>query len=385
MKEGKDRVKKRRVLHLIDSEGIYGAERVLLQLLPVLRSMDIDVVLGCLSPEGSQGIELGARMKEKGVPIILFDERRKISLRGLRAIYCVMRECNFDMLHTHGYKATVMGGIAAIFAGKPFITTYHAMANQSDLPKMSGKIYKIVEDVFIRRARMVIAVSKMIKEELIVRGVPEERIRVIYNGIEDIFAGERGKDTKIDEEDMFCPHLVSVGRLVKLKRFDLVLDAIARLKDVLPRIGFSIAGDGPLREQLAEKAADLGILDRIRFLGYVESPERIYRIGDIFILSSDTEGTPLALIEAMSASLGVITTPVGSMREWFRNGEHGLVVERGNLSSMIAAIESLSGDDEFRKRMGMAARGKFIEQFKIENVGLEYSKVYDSMGKAQGG
>lgn len=214
-----------RILHLICSSGIYGAENVLINLLPSLRNLGIEVILGCLSAFDSVGSEISQILKQWEIPTVFINDKNKFSLRVLKAIHSTIKLYNPDILHVHGYKATVLGGLIANMIRIPFILTYHGEAKiRTEL-----STYIKIENIFVRKALRIIAVSKRIMEELIIRGVPESNISVIHNGIKDPFITHL-ENISIKKNGLFSTHLLTVGRLIKIKRIDLIIDAIGILK-----------------------------------------------------------------------------------------------------------------------------------------------------------
>ena len=316
-----------RIFHLVDSAGMYGIEHVLLDLLPGLDKKGIPVLLGCLSPTGSPGSLVGEEAADRGIPVVFFNERKKISMRSLLAIRRTIEEAKVTMIHAHGYKATVLGGIVSFLTGLPLISTCHGeAAGHSEVSR-----YLRIEDFFLRRAALVVAVSERIRKELIGRGVPDRRIEVVYNGAADRFPVGHGE--KNGAGSGFSPHILCVGRLVPVKRYDLVIGAFQRLRKSFPGAGLTIAGDGPLAEELRERTRMLGFSSAVLFPGFVRETGSLYDSADIFALSSDSEGTPMALIEAMSASLPIVTTAVGSVPELLVPGRDALVVPSGDLGA----------------------------------------------------
>jgi glycosyltransferase involved in cell wall biosynthesis len=358
------------VLHLMDSEGMYGAERVVLELLTVMQKWRAKVAFACLSPFASPGADIGRQVLQRNVPTFFIDERKKFSLRSLFLIRKILRQTRARILHTHGYKATILGGLVARLCHIPLLCTYHGEARH--VPELKG--YVSIENCFVRKAAKIIAVSRPITNELISRGVSEEKISVIYNGMEDPFNSQ--STWLIQNERAFFPHLLCVGRLVTLKRYDLVLDALSILKMRYPEVGLSIAGEGPEENTLKKRADELGLQSSVRFLGYVSNTRPLYDEANIFILSSDTEGTPLALLEAMAASKPIIATAVGSIPDMIVHGQHALIISPGDLRGLIESITNLTIDANYANNMGINARMHFMENFSSEKMATRYLSIY---------
>lgn len=362
-----------RVLHLIGSDGLFGAEHVLLNLLPGLKALGLSVTLGCLSPQETPGGDIGKKLKKRGVPVIFIEERRKVSLGGLISIYRAVKSTRATLVHAHGYKATILGGLIAMVARLPIFLTYHGEAAYA--PELST--YLSLENYFLRRATRVISVSDRIRAELIKRGVHHKNLSVIHNGIEDPLNQESGTSRNCRRTDL-SPHLVCIGRLVKIKRYDLVIEALTALRHDFPKIGLSIAGNGPMSISLRQKVAEVGLGSSVRFLGYVEDKPKLYQSADIFVLPSESEGSPMTLIEAMAFSLPIVTTSVGAIPEMITNGTEALLIPPNNLPSLVESLRYLISSPQVGTSLGRAARDAFKERFNSGLMAKSYLNEYNT-------
>lgn len=363
-----------RILHLICSSGIYGAENVLINLLPSLRNLGIEVILGCLSAFDSVGSEISQILKQWEIPTVFINDKNKFSLRVLKAIHSTIKLYNPDILHVHGYKATVLGGLIANMIRIPFILTYHGEAKiRTEL-----STYIKIENIFVRKALRIIAVSKRIMEELIIRGVPESNISVIHNGIKDPFITHL-ENISIKKNGLFSTHLLTVGRLIKIKRIDLIIDAIGILKKEFPQIGLTITGNGPLENELKEYVTKAGLNSSVIFLGYVPDPTSTYNSADIFVISSASEGSPIALIEAMAASLPIIATSVGAIPEMLINRKNAIIIPKNDLKALVDSLRHLIVCPNLSKALGDAARQSFLRNYTADVMAKSYFETYKNI------
>lgn len=362
------------VMHLINSDGFYGAERVLVNLLSQMKKMGIPVVLGCLSRIDSEGAEIGKELERKSVEVVYFNEMKKISLRCLILIYKAVKKHNIGLLHVHGYKATILGTLVSVIARIPVIATYHAEAGY--LPELAS--YVKLETFLLRLfGKRIIAVSRRIEGELIGRGISKERISVISNGIADPASDEIGD--WITERIQEPPHLLCVGRLIRIKRFDLVIDAIATLQRDFPNIRCSIAGDGPMLKEWMKKAESAGVLGRITFCGFVSNMVDLYRRANIFVLCSETEGSPVSLLEAMAFGLPIVTSRVGAVPDMIANGKEAIILSENSLECLVNTLRGLIRNPEVSLTLARRAREAFLERFSVKKVAELYLKIYESV------
>jgi GalNAc-alpha-(1->4)-GalNAc-alpha-(1->3)-diNAcBac-PP-undecaprenol alpha-1,4-N-acetyl-D-galactosaminyltransferase len=210
----------------------------------------------------------------------------------------------------------------------------------------------------------------------------QSRTTVIPNPITPITQADKG----LPEITLDRPSLVAIGRFQHNKGFDLLLNAFARVKDQYPDWTLTIIGDGPLRSYLESLRDELGLDDRVHLPGFVDNIYHALKQADLFVMSSRWEGMPMALMEAMSCGLPVISTDCRcGPREIIRNGIDGALVPPENVEALSAAMDQLMSDESARKRLASRAV-EVTERFSVEQVlgrweQLLRSKVLDRDGR----
>lgn len=203
-------------------------------------------------------------------------------------------------------------------------------------------------------------------------GLPENRIDVIPNGI-DI--------------DLFCPPndnalggngivIGAVGSLSPVKNHALLIRACAAVSKSGLQVELRLAGEGLEKSRLSHLSNSLGIADRVHLLGHMKDVPAFLQQLDIFVLPSNSEAHPLALLEAMSSGLPCIATCVGGVPEVLDEGRCGRLVQPGDIEDMANAIRQLSSDRATRAALGIAARARVIEKYSLEQMLERYSVLY---------
>lgn len=178
-----------------------------------------------------------------------------------------------------------------------------------------------------------------------------------------------------------APILLFLGRLGERKGIYDLLEAAAKVRLHFPDMRLLCGGDGDL-EGVAARAKELGVAENVRILGWVAGIEkqRLLAEASIYILPSYNEGLPMGVLEAMSAGLPVVTTPVGGIPDAVQDGVEGYLVEPGDIDGLANAIEKLLADAELRGRMGLAGRSKVDACFTPERVLPKVMALYQELG-----
>lgn len=279
-------------------------------------------------------------------------------LRVLRVacrLYSILKQGNFDLVHTHGYFADICCLPIAKLLGLPSISTCHGfIPNDWKL-----KIYNLLDTFALRLCKTVIAVSEGIKDELISSGIQGSRIVVIPNAVE-VHYGEdklriRRQDKRhfldISPEEFIVGYM---GRLSEEKGLILLVEAVAGLRDAAVPVKLLIVGDGSERTALEQLVRAKALENAVIFAGFQADIENWLSAFDVFVLPSLTEGTPMALLEAMAAGVPVIATAVGGVPMVITDGIDGLLVPSGNVEAISEKILCLKDDLELQRRLGRA-------------------------------
>lgn len=227
--------------------------------------------------------------------------------------------------------------------------------------------------------RQMVAISAATREALVrYEFLPRRRIDVIYNGIKALEVDEQAVRQLRDElglsPDLFV--MGTVARLDPVKNQSMMLEAFARVHQRHPDTRLVMVGDGPEREALEQKALALGIKNVVIFTGFSTTPGLYLALMDLFLLSSDTEGTSMTLLEAMSLGLPVVATGAGGTPEIVEHDVTGLLTPVGDCDAFAGSIENLLANPDQIEEKGQAGRAKFVQQYSVESMAVEYMDRY---------
>lgn len=310
-------------------------------------------------------------------------------VRATLALRRMIRRERPDVLHTHTAKAGTIGRFAALLSGRRrpslVVHTFHGHVLSGYFSPARERVFTWIERMLARWTDALIAVSEEVRQDLLVRRIGRpDQVRVMLLGLDldrfDRIATDRQAHRERMRAQLGVPQdvpLVSiVARLVPIKRVDLFLDAAGRLARERPGTWFCVAGDGELAGALRSSAAARALGGRIVWPGFVEDTPALYAASDVVALSSDNEGTPVSLIEALASGTVVVATRVGGVPSVVRDGESGLLVARGNAGALADAARRLLDDPDLRA--GLAARGRrdVLGRFGVERLVQETAGLY---------
>jgi len=230
-------------------------------------------------------------------------------------------------------------------------------------------------------ADVTVAVSEAVRERLVTEyHYPAGRTVTIYNGVDlALFKNENRVDSQpMSVKQTHIPEafrMICVARLSPVKRIDILLESLALLDQMGKKWACTIVGGGPLEKELIRKAESLGLESRVRFTGHVEQVRSFMEAADLAILSSEKEGLPLSLVEAMACGLPCVVTDAGGNREIVKHGETGLVVEVGSSKQLAEGIAYCMDHAEERVKMGQAAQRLAYERFDLNRMAEAYKAL----------
>jgi glycosyltransferase involved in cell wall biosynthesis len=351
-----------RITHLISPLKLYGKEKWLLAL---LRHIDRDRYLcSVVMLTDEEHPALSHELEKEGIEFSLV-RCKKISLHDIiAAVAEIATERRIDIIHTHDYRADILGFFSARRARTSIVSTPHGWSNAPDLKlQMYQAFNKLLLPFFDR----VVPLSPTLHRRL--KRYCRRNTRMIRNFI-DISA--------LPEPRVGDKGLISfVGRLTWLKRVRDTISALRFTRDASVRL--QIIGDGPLNEELRRYAARLNLDDRVTFLGFRDDALDLLNRSAALVLPSLTEGISRVAMEAMALGKPVIGTDIPGIRILVDDGRTGMLVPRKDPRAIARAIDTLLYDEALYSAMGGAARDFILRTHAAEVVVREYEELYREM------
>jgi glycosyltransferase involved in cell wall biosynthesis len=350
------------------------------------------LVAGLEGPHEGSMRDLAARHGVR--PRIVPELGREVSpandLRAALAMYRLIRGSRPHIVHTHMAKAGTAGRLAARLARVPIVVhTFHGHTFHSYFGPLKTRLFLEIERSLARVTDRIVAVNEAQRRDISAYGVaPPEKVVTIPLGleIEPMLEAEAHRGALKAELGVNGRHkLVGiVARLVPIKAHEVFLRAAARVHARAPETLFLVIGDGERRAELEAMARDLGLGDAVRFLGWRADMRRVYADLDVVALSSNNEGSPVALIEAMAAARPVVSTDVGGVSGVVTHGETGLLVPPRDPDALAEGIATLLRAPEQAARFGRAGRAAVYPRHAASRLVADVERLYLDLAREKG-
>jgi len=364
------------IAYIIDDLRVAGAQVHLVRLLAALRtSPGYELEVLCLGPASPHVL---AQMPA-GVPLRFFrmsSVKDRHFLPAFLGLTRHLRRERPDIVHTYLNTAGVFGLVAARLAGRSRVVT-----SRRDMGVFRSGRIRALEALLSRRgATRVFCVCRAVADETRRReGIPEEKLRVLLNGIDTRASVPRSAYSRSGPLKLF----MAAGMNRAAKGHALFLEAAARARAACgDDVAFFLAGDGPLRGTLEEQAARLGLRESVRFLGERSDVALLLDGMDVLVVPSETEGISNAILEAMAKGLPVIATAVDGNLETVVEGATGSLVSRGDPQALAEAMLAYVRDRSLVEAHGRGARTRAESVFDLETMVSAYRAEYADLAGA---
>lgn len=366
-----------KVMHVLPSmHRCGGAEQLVYKMVHSMTVKDKSPVVCCIDSLG----DLALQLRQEGISVYCRQQRRSLDPGLIWWLSRIIKRERIQIVHTHMYDAFEHSVPAAVLAGGiKVVYTVH------------GRLYP--EERTLRRRLMYplwslgvdrfVSISEKTRESMVYYDFhPEKKIQVIHNGIEFSPAGNNTDIQSMRSSlglNGKARIMGTAARIEDIKNIPMMLRALQRVLTVYPDACLLLAGEGSRLDDLKALARQMGIWEKVSFLGKRSDLHNIYPILDVFVLSSFTEGISVSLLEAMSHGIPAVVTNVGGNPEIAIDGETGFLVPSNDDKAMAEKIQALLKDRSLAEKLGSNGRNRAREHFSFSGMMDKYLNVYRSL------
>jgi glycosyltransferase involved in cell wall biosynthesis len=363
------------IVHLTSSTFFGGPER---QMLGLAEALPVDCRTSFVSfREGGRCTEFLRVVVEHGFEGVQLAHDTPHLRGAARDLTQLLAERSTNVLLCHGYKANLIGRVAARRVGIPAVAVSRGWTGQN----LKVRAYESLDRWHLRFMDRVVCVSDGQAVKVRRAGVPEHTISVIRNSARlgafaDADPVYRARLRGLFSSDSAVSRvMIAAGRLSKEKGFDVLVEAAARA----PSANVVLFGDGPERARLEARVRQLGLTNRFIMPGFTRELDSFLPWADVLVLPSFTEGLPNVVLEAAAAGVPTVATAVGGTPEAITDGATGYLVPPGDPVALADRLTRLLADEPLRRRMGQAARARMHAEFSFDAQAEAYVRLFESL------
>jgi glycosyltransferase involved in cell wall biosynthesis len=376
-----------RVLELRTVRGTGGGpDKTILQGTALTDTERYDVTICYIRDARDTVYNIDQRARSLPVTYTEVVERHSLDWRIWPALRRIVRERDIDIVHGHDYKTNLLALLLARSEGVIPVTTAHGWVGKGS---KELRFYYPFDRWQQRFFHHVVAVSSDIRDAIVARGTSPDRVTVVLNGVDpQRFRRDPARQSEARATfDLPLDAVVigAVGRLEREKNFAMLVSAFARVRREAPAAVLVIAGGGSQRDELERQSRALGLSrEHVRLLGLIDNVALLHHALDIFVQSSDDEGTPNVVLEAMALQTPIVATDAGGTAEVARHGLEALIIGKGNEDALVdAVLDILRNPSAARARMA-AARARVENELSFELRTRRIEAMYDAVAARAG-
>jgi glycosyltransferase involved in cell wall biosynthesis len=331
-------------------------------------------------PEAERGLRVDSaldELRDAGVEFVGLERSSKADLTAWVPLVRLMQRRSVDVVHSHMFGSNVWGAVLTKTMGTPVFVAHEQTWSYEGKP-----LRRLLDrELIARAADAFIAVSTADRRRMIdVEGISADKIIYIPNAVPTPSSGAALTDVR--QELGIPPDQPVVGTVAVLrpqKALEVLLEAAPDILEQFPDATIVIAGDGPEKAKLERLRRELNLSDRVRMLGARTDVASVLGAFDVCVSTSDFEGTPLALMEAMEAGVPIVATRVGGTPDLIDDGVHGLLVEPREPRAVAAAVNALLADRDRATAMARAAQQRRRSEFEITQTARRIGELYEEL------
>lgn len=368
------KTKSPKILHVVISMVVGGAERLVYDMVRYSAFADNRPVVCCMDSIG----ELGDKLIKDGYKVYCKGRRPGLDLEMISWLRNIMKQERVDIVHAHQYSPLFYAVPAALLAGRvKVVYTEHGRF----YPERKSWKRSLFNPLLALGVDHLVSISEATAKAMATYdNLPLRRIRIIHNGI--ISSGmppeidKRVKRLELGISES-CYVIGTAARLNSIKNIPMMLRGLKLVLQSIPDTCLVIAGQGDEEERLKASARELGIAEHVKFIGLRFDLLEIYQLFDVFLLTSFSEGISVTLLESMASGVPSVVTDVGGNREVVEEGKTGFLVQVDDDAGMARIICELLQNHDSAIQIGHAAQMRIIENFSVQRMMESYGHLYN--------
>jgi len=363
-----------KILHVVISMVVGGAERLVYDMVRYPAFSENKPLVCCMDAVG----ELGDKLIKEGYKVYCKGRHPGLDLEMISWLRDIIKRERIDVVHAHQYSPLFYAVPAALLAGRvKLVYTEHGRF----YPERKSWKRTLFNPLLAMGVDHLVSISEATAKAMATYdNLPYRRIRVIHNGI-DCSKMNQVVDKKAKRQELglseTCRIIGTAARLNSIKNIQMMLRILQLVLKHVPDTCLVIAGQGEEEERLKAAAHELGIFDRVKFIGLRFDLPEIYHLFDVFLLTSLSEGISVTLLESMACSVPSVVTNVGGNREVVVEEETGFMVQVDDDQSMAKRVCELLFDVDSHAQMGFSARERVAKEFSMIGMMVKYISLYE--------
>jgi glycosyltransferase involved in cell wall biosynthesis len=356
-----------------------GPDKTILNSPRFLRLAGYETLCAYMHPPGDPGFAQLQRKAERWqAPLLSVADDGPLDWRVLPRLLNLCRKHRVGIWHGHDYKSNLLGLILRRFWPMHLVTTVHGWVHHTG----RTPLYYAVDRFCLPRYERVLAVSEDLRQRCLESGVPAERCLLVENAIDTeefrtkSSAVEARNELGLSSESFL---IGAVGRLSPEKGFDLLVRALAGLRQRGVSAELLLVGEGEQKQALEELAAGLGCRSALHLAGFHADVRPLYEAMDLFVLSSLREGLPNVVLEAMAMEVPVVATRIAGVPRVIDDGRNGLLLEPGSAELLESAMLRLAQEKDLRRRLAAEGRRTIEERYSFARRMERIAAIYDEL------
>jgi glycosyltransferase involved in cell wall biosynthesis len=317
-------------------------------------------------------------LRQAGIPLHVVQEEGRFDRSVPGALRGLVEQHRPDIFETNNIKSHLFGRLSGIGKRQPWVAFHHGFTTEDT--KM--KLYNMTSRWSLRSAHRVVTVCGPFREHLVRQGIARDRIHVQHNPVAPFIAPSDSEVAAVRARIPMpagVPLLVSIGRLSLEKGHVDLLESLAILQRDGTNVHLAFAGDGPERANLEAQIHRLNLKPQVTFLGIEKNVRPLYKLAELMVLPSHSEGSPNVLLEAMAAQCAIVATRVGGIPEIVENEESALLVPSQDPAAMAQAIQRVLNDRALHQHLTSQALHLASTRYTVESFAEARVQFYQDV------